>query len=147
MMDLAKRLRSRGYRLTPQRKAVFEVLAGSEGRPLSPEDVFVLAREEHPGLGLTTVYRTLELFQDLEIALPVHLHGDSRYYEINTGKHHHHMVCISCNRVEVIDTCLIEDIEEIVRDASDFMITSHCMSLFGYCRSCMGGGKRGNVHV
>jgi Fur family ferric uptake transcriptional regulator len=146
-MDLAKRLRSRGHRLTPQRKAVFEVLAGNEGRPLNPEDVYVLARDKHPGLGLTTVYRTLELFQELEIVLPVHLHGDSHYFEINTGKHHHHMVCISCNRVEVVDACLIEDIEEIVRDGSDFMITSHCMSLFGYCRSCMGSGKRGNVHV
>ncbi|RJP31278.1 MAG: transcriptional repressor [Actinobacteria bacterium] len=140
-MDLGKRLRSRGYRVTPQREVIYRVLQENEGKPLSLDDIHSLACEKRPGLGLTTVYRTLDLFRELEVALPVHLHGDSQYYEINEGKHHHHMVCLSCGDVELLEACLIEEIEDIVRDGSDFMITGHCMSLFGYCPDCLERGR------
>ena len=140
-MDLGKRLRTRGYRMTPQREAIYEVLEENEGKPLCPEDIHVLAGKKYPELGLTTVYRTMELFVKLGIALPVHLHEESQHYEINSGIHHHHMVCISCGSVEVLETCLIDELKELVRDDSDFLVTSHCMSLFGYCTECLKAGK------
>jgi Fur family ferric uptake transcriptional regulator len=140
---MERRLKSRGYRVTPQRKAVYEVLSENEGKPLNPEDIHKLAAVKHHGLGLTTVYRTLELLCQLELAVPVHLHGESSYYEVNTGKHHHHMVCLSCGCVEILDACMIDEIMELVRDDSDFLVTEHCMSLFGYCKDCLAGRKRG----
>jgi Fur family ferric uptake transcriptional regulator len=140
-MDLEKRLHSRGYRMTPQREVVYRVLEENEGRPLSPEEVHALAGKKLPVLGLTTIYRSLELFCKLGLAFPVHLHGDSHYYEINSGKHHHHMVCLSCGDVEVLEACLIEQLLERVRDDSDFLVTEHCMSLFGYCPKCLAAGK------
>jgi len=140
-MDLGKRLRSRGLRLTPQREAVLAVLEENEGRPLTPEDIHGMASAECPGLGLTTVYRTMDLFCQLGIAFQVHLRGGHRNYEINSGKHHHHMECISCGRLELLETCVIDDIVELVRDGSDFLVTSHCMSLFGYCPQCLEKGN------
>lgn len=140
-MDLEKRLRSRGYRVTPQREAIFGVLEDNEGRPLSPEDIHATAGAKHPGLGLTTTYRTMDLFCDLGIAFPVHLRGGHRFYELNSGKHHHHMECLSCGNVELLEACMIDDMVELVRDGSDFLITSHCMSLFGYCPDCLERGK------
>jgi Fur family transcriptional regulator, ferric uptake regulator len=148
-MDLVKRLRSRGCRMTPQREAVLGVLEEKEGKPLTPEDIHTLAAEKHPGLGIATIYRTMDLFCELDIASPVYLMGGQRYYEINSGKHHHHMVCISCGEVELLEACMIDDIVEMVRDGSDFLITSHSMSLFGYCPACLRKGKaeinRGSV--
>ena len=140
-MDLGRRLRTRGFRLTPQREVVFEVLKNNEGNPLSPEEIHAEAVLKHPCLGLATVYRTLDLFCELGIAFPVHLRKGHRFYEINTGKHHHHMECISCGSVELIEACMIDEIVEIVRDGSDFLVTSHCMSLFGYCRDCLAVGR------
>lgn len=140
-MDLEKRLRSRGYRVTPQRAAVFQVLEEHEGKPLSPEDIHDLACRTHPGLGLTTIYRALELFCHLGLALTVHLRGNSRYYEINRGIHHHYMVCQSCGCVEILEACTIDELKELVRDDSDFLVTSHCISLFGYCPDCLEGRK------
>ena len=140
-MDLGKRLHSRGYRVTPQREVVYAVLEENDGRPLSPEEIHNLAGERYDGLGLATVYRTVELFCELGIAFPVHLRGGHRYYEINTGKHHHHMECLSCGEVELLEACMIDDIVELVKDGSDFLVTSHCMSLFGYCRDCLDSGK------
>ena len=72
-MDVKRRLRSRGYRVTPQREAVLEVLRENEGVPLDPEAVFEFTRERYAGIGLATVYRTLELFCDLGLVLRVQL--------------------------------------------------------------------------
>jgi Fur family ferric uptake transcriptional regulator len=140
-MDLGKRLRSRGLRLTPQREAVLGVLEENEGRPLTPEEIHGMAAIEYPGLGLTTVYRSIDLFCELGMAFQVHLMGGHRYYEINSGKHHHHMECIACGRLELLETCVIDDIVELVREGSDFLVTSHCMSLFGYCPQCLEKGR------
>ncbi|MDD3717126.1 MAG: transcriptional repressor [Actinomycetota bacterium] len=140
-MDLGRRLRSRGYRLTPQREAILGVLRENAGRPLSPEDIHAMAGKKQPGMGIATIYRTMDLFCELGIAFPVHLRGGYRFYEINLGKHHHHMECIACGKLELLEACVIDDIAELVRDGSDFLITSHCMSLFGYCRQCLEGGK------
>ena len=136
-MDLGGRLNSRGYRVTPQRETVLKVLGENEGIPMNPEDVYRLAKEEYPGIGLATVYRTLELFCDLGLVLRVHLHEGSQHYEINTGKHHHHMVCVSCGSVEKFKGCVVNELEESIREGSDFVVTSHCLSLFGYCPACL----------
>jgi Fur family ferric uptake transcriptional regulator len=140
-MDLGRKLRPRGYRVTPQREAVLCVLEENEGVPLDPETVHRLAGGRHPGIGLATVYRTLELFCDLGVVLRVHLHQDSQHYEIDTGKHHHHMVCVSCGLMETFDGCMVGEIEESIREDSDFVVTSHCLSLFGYCPSCLSAGR------
>ncbi len=142
-MDLSRRLRSRGYRVTPQREVVFGILKSNQGNPLSPEEIHCEAARKRPQIGLSTVYRTLELFCELGVAFPVHLRRGYRFYELNTGKHHHHMECLSCGAVESIEACMIEEIMELVRDGSDFLVTSHCMSLFGYCQDCIAGGRVG----
>jgi len=140
-MDLEKRLKSRGYRITPQREAVYRVLAENEGRPLSPEAVHEHAVKKRPGLGVATVYRTLELLCKLGLATQVHLHGEERYYEVNTGKHRHHLVCLSCGSVEAVEACMIDELKELVKDDTDFLVTEHCISLFGYCSGCLKGLK------
>lgn len=136
-MDLRARLKSRGHKLTPQRALVFQVLTENAGRPMRPEDIFRCCAEKGGSMSLPTVYRTLQLFTRLGVALPVHLHEDAQYYEINLGKHHHHFVCIGCGTVEPVEACMIDQMKEVVRDNHDFLITSHCLSLFGYCPGCL----------
>ncbi len=142
-MDLEKRLRSRGYRVTPQREAVYRVLREQAGRLLSPEEVHGQACGICAGLGLATVYRTLELFRELGVVNRVQLQGNCCFYELSSGKHHHHLVCLSCGAVDVFEDCLIEELKEMVRDGSDFLVTDHSMSLFGYCPRCLGAGGGG----
>jgi Fur family ferric uptake transcriptional regulator len=136
-MDLVKRLKNRGHKLTPQRETVFAVLSENAGRPMSPEEIYRSCAEKNPGIGLTTVYRTLELFRKIGVALSVHLHEGSQYYELNTGKHHHHLVCMGCGTVEQVETCIVDEMNDMIRDDYDFLVTSHCLSLFGYCPVCL----------
>ncbi len=139
-MELARRLRSRGYRSTPQREAVFDVLSDSAGRPIDAETVVRLAREKKPGLGVATVYRTLDLFMELGVIQGVHLHEGAQHYELSTGKHHHYVVCNSCGSTHMLEACTVDRLEEALKDESDFVVTSHCMTLFGYCPSCLPSG-------
>ena len=138
-MELTKRLRNRGYRSTPQRDVIFDVLVENAGKPMDVETILELSQEKKPGIGIATVYRTLELFCKLDVALEVHLHEGSRHYEIDTGQHHHYMVCMSCGSKKVLEACTIDRLEDMIRDESDFMVTSHCLGLWGYCSSCLPG--------
>lgn len=143
-MDFGTRLRSGRYRVTPQREVVYEVLERSRGRPLNTEEIYRSCAESRSGMGLATVYRTLELFCDLGIAHHVHLHESSSYYELTAEDHHHHLVCVGCGSVEPFRACLVGDMETMVRDEHDFLVTSHCLSLFGYCPDCLPAGRPGS---
>lgn len=140
VMGLSDRLKNRGYRLTTQRGVVLDVLAANQGRPMNIEDIFESAGARLPGIGIATVYRTLELFLELGIAHSVHLHEASQHYEINTGSHHHYMVCNACGSTTVLEACAVDTLEDVIRDQSDFLVTSHCMTLFGYCPACLPSG-------
>lgn len=140
-MDVIGRLRDSGYRLTRQREVVLGVLEDNPGIPLNPADVHREAAKKQPEIGLTTVYRTLELFSELGIAQRVHLHGDAQYYELNSGDHHHHLICMACGKVRIFAGCNVREMEAIIRDQSDFLVTSHCLSLFGYCPGCLPAGR------
>ena len=136
-MDLKERLSRRGLKNTPQRKCVFDVLTENAGKPMTPDQIHQLCLDSNPRMGLTTVYRTLELFCDIGVAMRVHLHEPSQYFELNTGKHHHHLVCVACGIVEPVDMCMIDEMNDMIRDNHDFVVTSHCLSLFGYCPMCL----------
>lgn len=135
-MDVRKELRRGGYRVTRQRRVVFDILAENEGRPLNIEDIHRLAEDRLPGIGVATVYRTLELFRDLGVVLPVHLHEDSQYYEIDSGDRHHHLVCNRCGAVQTLNACVLSQLLESVGEQSGFLVESHCLSLFGICEMC-----------
>ena len=139
-MKLSDRLRNRGYRMTPQRVAVFNVLAKNQGRPMSVEEIFELAGEQLPGIGIATVYRTLELFLELGVTRRVHLNEYLHYYEIDSGDHHHYMVCNACGCTTVLEACAVDKLEDVIRDKTDFLVTSHCLTLFGYCPACLPSG-------
>lgn len=137
-IDLAELVRNKGHRLTPQRVSVFEVLSENAGRPMTIEKIHASCLEKNPGLGLTTVYRTLELFCELGVARHVHLHEPSEYYELDGDRHYHHLVCVECGSVEPVEACVVDDMSRMIKDRHDFLVTSHCLSLFGYCPACSG---------
>ncbi len=120
------------------------MLCENRGRPLSPEQVHFLVRDRMPGLGLATVYRTLELFCELGISETVHLSSGKNHYELK-GEHRHYMECLSCGRITPIGVCPVGEVLERLGEESGFLVTEHCMNLFGYCAGCVGqtGGRRG----
>ena len=122
-----------GTRLTPQRCAVLEAIAGWSGS-FTVADVFERARKQSPHLGLATTYRTVDLLRQSGSVRP--LAGDQVAAYVHCGpEHHHHLVCLNCGAVEDTDECPLPTADEFERRYG-FSPRSHELEIYGTCRSC-----------
>ena len=141
MMELLKkRLQSKQYKLTTQRRTVLEILIERPGQHLSAEDVYGVLRDNHSEIGLATVYRTLELLVQLDILQRMEFgDGCSRYEIADPEKHehqHHHLICVKCGKVMEFFDDLLDELEADVAEKSGFKITDHQVKFYGYCKEC-----------
>jgi Fur family ferric uptake transcriptional regulator len=132
---LTAELRANGYKLTRQRLAVVRVL-GEANEHFTASQVLEQARAVHPGIGLTTVYRTLEVLSELGLVRRVHLEGRCHAYAPVREREGHHLVCQKCHRVvDFPCTGLPELVERTARETG-FAVESHLLELVGLCPSC-----------
>lgn len=131
---LVERLRSAGYKITPPRLAVLEVIS-QEGEHLNPNEILDRAQALRPGLGRATVYRTLEVLTQLCIVRPIYV-GESGPMYIRAEGGHHHLVCSACGRIVDFDQCVAEGMAQELRERFDFEITSHLLEFYGLCAAC-----------
>jgi Fur family ferric uptake transcriptional regulator len=117
--------------MTPQRRAVLEAIDASEG-PFTAVELFERARRSHPGLGLATTYRTLEL---LRRTGSLHALPDAAYVRCSP-EHHHHLVCLSCGSVEDTELCATPSQQALTRKHG-FRAESHELEIYGTCRNCL----------
>lgn len=129
------RLRAGGRRITVQRRAVLQALADL-GCAQGAEQIHARARRMYARLGIVTVYRTLDALTREGLVQAVHL-GDGRVrYELTeNGRHHHHLICLSCGTVERVEGCTIQPLEAAGRRRG-FAVTTHRVELLGYCGRC-----------
>jgi len=142
------RFKGEGYRITVPRQAILDVLSKTQEH-LSAEDIYIAVHKFYPNVGLTTVYRTLELLAQMGIILKFEF-GDGRArYELAEGpkgaRHHHHLVCTNCGRVidytDFIDDEieLLSQIEKGLSEKFNFKITNHLIQFYGLCDECSKG--------
>lgn len=133
-------LKEKGYKLTPQRRATFEVFCENRGRHLSTEDVYMLVKEKYPEIGIATVYRTLQLLEQLGAINKLSFDDGCGRYELAGSEedhHHHHLICLSCGEVQEVQEDLLEHLEDKIREKNRFNVVNHRVKFFGYCRKCM----------
>lgn len=139
MGDIRQKFQEKQYKLTPQRKIILEAFVDHQDEHLSAEDVHTIVRQHSSEIGLATVYRTLELFSELEVLQKMDF-GDGRSrYEINektTPHHHHHLICLTCNKVKEFEDDLLETLETVISRKSNFLIVDHQVKFYGYCQEC-----------
>jgi len=139
MDDIRRKFHEKQYKLTPQRQLILQTFVEHQDKHLSAEDVHVIVREHSSEIGLATVYRTLELFSELEVLQKMDF-GDGRSrYEINetsTPHHHHHLICLVCGKVKEFEDDLLETLETTIAHKSNFMIVDHQVKFYGYCQEC-----------
>ena len=138
------RFRGCGYRLTIPRQAILDVLSRTS-KHLSAEDIYLEVHKVYPGVGLTTVYRTLELLVQMGLVFKFDF-GDGRSrYELAEGphtQHHHHLVCTNCGRIidyrEFIDeeVRVLKQAEETLSKKYNFRIETHQIHFLGLCSKC-----------
>lgn len=138
------RLKDSGARLTEPRELVLEILRSADEH-LTATDIYVQAHRIKPSIGLTTVYRTLELLIQLGIVQKFELgEGKARFELVDKpeGKGHHHLVCLKCRKI-IDHSDISEDekeflsrIESRLNKKYNFQLLDHLMWFYGVCRDC-----------
>lgn len=136
---LKEDLKQRGYKLTPQRRAIVDTIIEKEGLHLTVEEIYDEVKKKCPEIGLATVYRTIILLEQLEVICKLDLNdGCSRYELVHKDEchRHHHLVCNRCKSVIEVQDDLLDELEEEVERTYGFQILDHSVKFFGLCRRC-----------
>jgi Fur family ferric uptake transcriptional regulator len=134
--DIVIALRQRGHKLTPQRQAILNILTQTQDH-LTPAAIYERVHQEHPNIGLVTVYRTLELLAGMGLICEVHVGGSCRSYLIKRPSgHHHHLICSGCGTVVDFTDCDLSELEEKLCRETGFEIESHLLEFLGRCQDC-----------
>ena len=134
MTGLINKLSDRGYKVTPQRRIILQVLSDSH-RHLSAEEIAEEVKQIEPGISVATVYRNLNLLADIGIVSRLDLHEGPARYELNQG-HNHHLVCLGCGNAIKLGFCPMQgEIKKIIEE-SGFEVDSHHFEITGYCQEC-----------
>jgi Fur family ferric uptake transcriptional regulator len=128
---LSQMLRSRGYRMTPQRRAILQAL--HDGGHLSPAQIFV--RVQQTGMTETTVYRTLEFLAGNGVLLVANRGNGHLAYELS-GDSHHHIVCSSCGAEMEVDPALLAPAIKKIEDKTGYHIKASHLTFSGLCPEC-----------
>ena len=134
-----KELRARGYRVTPQRQLVLEAV--HQLGHATPDQVHAKVAEVAAGVNITTVYRTLELLEELGLVTHTHLsHGAPTFHPVGETQHVH-LVCRACGGVSELPSGFLAPLAESLDRERGFLLDIGHVALFGVCVAC--GASRG----
>lgn len=134
-------LREKGLKVTSQRLMVLNILSAHGDEHLTVEEIYDLAKEESPEIGLATIYRTVQVLLELHVIEKVTFDDGFARYELNgeeTGSdhRHHHAICTQCGKVYSLETDLLDTLEKQVFESLGFEVTDHEVKLYGLCSAC-----------
>ncbi|MDP1707562.1 MAG: ferric iron uptake transcriptional regulator [Gammaproteobacteria bacterium] len=129
-------LKKAGLKATLPRIKILEMLEGSETRHMSAEDVYKTLLEGGEDVGLATVYRVLTQFESAGLVSRHHFEGGHSMFELNEGKHHDHILCVKCGKVEEFVDEVIEERQRAIAKKKGFSMTDHALHIYGVCSNC-----------
>lgn len=142
-IEMEKILKMQGFRMTLPRQVILVVLSKSEDHLLA-KDIYMRINKDYPNIGLTTVYRTLDLLVRMNLINKFEFGDGQSRYELawDYKEHHHHLVCLGCGKIidynDFIDDEIIffDKIQESLSRKYRFNIDSHEVYFYGKCDAC-----------
>jgi len=129
-------IKKAGLKVTLPRVKILEIMENSSLRHLSAEDVYKQLLESGEEVGLATVYRVLTQFEGAGLVTRHHFEGGHSVFELEQGKHHDHIVCVKCGKIEEFVDEVIEQRQRDIAERAGFEITDHCLYIYGICNDC-----------
>jgi Fur family ferric uptake transcriptional regulator len=134
-------LHTSGYRLTMQRQLVWDKLRQSK-KHLSAEDITSLVRKQYPRFNVATVYRSLEVLEQLGLVKQTRI-GDRGYYELaEEGTDHYHLVCDRCGSTLHIEGDHMIPVLHHITEDHDFVVSTADLIVHGRCAKCQARASR-----
>ena len=137
--SMLRKLREKGYRITPQRLAILKILAKSQGHP-GAEEIHALVKTNFPTTTIATVYKTLAVLKLTGEVLELEFSGDyNRYDGIRPGPHPH-LMCIKCKRIVDPDFTSLTEMTEKLASQTGYKLVGHRLDFYGICPECQQKG-------
>jgi len=126
-------LNARSQRITGPRLEILSILKMNH-KPLTISEIH--GKVKNNKIDLATVYRTINLFAELNIVYEIDFKDEFKRYELIYDRHHHHhIVCKKCKTVENVETCVLDDLEKFL-NKKGYTDISHSLEFFGVCQKC-----------
>ena len=132
----SQELKEAGLKITLPRIKILQILESSEVHHVSAEDVYKLLLANGEEIGLATVYRVLTQFEQAGLVVRHNFEGGHSVFEMSSDKHHDHIVCVRCGRVEEFNDAEIEKRQVQVAENLGFELTDHHLNMYGLCPEC-----------
>jgi Fur family ferric uptake transcriptional regulator len=131
---LAERLKKAGYKLTPARRAVIQVLESNHDH-LSHNEILGEGQKIYSRLSRATVYRTMETLVELNLVRSIYLNDPTQRFMSAAGGHHH-LICTKCDAVLEFDHCTADQLSRELAEKFNFQIRNHLLEFQGLCENC-----------
>jgi Fur family ferric uptake transcriptional regulator len=134
-------LRQQGRRMTPQRQLILAALRSFDGH-VSAEAVHQKVSSEFPHISISTVYRTLELLEDLGLVAHTHFDDGVTQYHLAEAGFHQHLVCRGCGSERELELEVLEPLASVLRNRYGFNADLTHFAIVGLCEDCASTGSR-----
>jgi len=132
--DWREKLRESGYRLTPQRELILDAV--NRLGHATPDEVLAEVRTHASAVNVSTVYRTLEVLEELGLVRHAHLSDRAPTYHSVSGHEHFHLVCRNCQRVISVDVDVASSFVARLAEDHGFVPDLGHLTVFGRCEEC-----------
>ncbi len=135
-------LKDNMLKFTKQRELVLKFLYENDEH-FTPEEIHALLKKSHPkiNIGIATVYRTLTLLEESNMASSISFGAQGKKYELGLKKHHDHLICTDCGEIVEFFDEIIEEQQEKIAKQFNFQMTNHTMKIIGLCKKCQEANK------
>jgi len=139
-MSCHKVLQQRGYRLTPQRIMVVEAVHNAD-KHISAEEIYAQVKTRYPYANISTVYRTLDLLEELGLVTRTDLGEGCVRYHHTEKSNHHHLICQKCGKVIDLEKSALLPLQTGLLKGYNFKADLRHLAIFGLCADCQSMGK------
>lgn len=129
-------LKKAGLKITYPRRLILDMMENAKDHHVSAEDIYRMLLDAGEEIGLATIYRVLTQFEEAGLIIRHHFESGSSVFELNSGAHHDHLVCLKCSRVEEFVDSIIEKRQQEIAKQAGFMMTDHSLNIYGLCAVC-----------
>lgn len=143
-MNIGELLKQKGLRVTPQREAIYRLLAASKAHPTA-EWVYQEVKNLFPSISFNTVYKTVQAFEESGLLQRFNTGENVYHYDANV-RPHPHFICLSCGRVDDINEFpdSLEDFMSKAAMSSSYKMKFVNLHFYGYCPQCGDGNRKTN---
>jgi Fur family ferric uptake transcriptional regulator len=128
-------IRDKKLRLSYPRLLIYQELSNLKS-PSSPQEIYQCLLKKQKKIGLTSIYRALDLFESLGIVFKIINGSGVKYKLCEIEDHHHHIICKACGDVVELNFCDISDWSKKVTESTGYQVIDHQLNFYGFCKSC-----------